>query len=195
MSRPTLIVFARAPAIGVGKTRLARDVGRVEAWRLYRGMSAGLIRSLRDPRWRMVVRVSPDRAARGRGLQPQGGGDLGERLRRAIRAYGRAPVAVIGTDAPEASPARVWAAFRAARAAGAAFGPADDGGFWILALSARRARRVAFAGVRWSTARALADAEAAVGASARVETLADVDDGAALAAWRARTRGRRLYRS
>jgi hypothetical protein len=47
MTRPTLIIFARAPAIGVGKTRLARDVGRVEAWRLYRAFSARLLRSLR----------------------------------------------------------------------------------------------------------------------------------------------------
>lgn len=44
MNRPTLIVFARAPAVGVGKTRLARDVGRVEAWRAYRAMSLPLIR-------------------------------------------------------------------------------------------------------------------------------------------------------
>ena len=39
MTRPTLIVFARAPGIGVGKTRLARDVGAVEAWRVYRSMA------------------------------------------------------------------------------------------------------------------------------------------------------------
>ena len=194
MGRPTLIVFARAPAIGVGKTRLARDVGRVEAWRVYRALSGSLFRRLRDPRWRVVVRLAPDRAAIGRDVEPQGRGGLGDRLERALRAHASAPVAVIGTDAPEVTPARVWAALRAARRTGVAFGPADDGGFWLLALTARRARRVRFAGVRWSSVHALADSERAMGRTTRVETLADVDDGADLAAWRSRAR-RTLYRS
>ena len=193
-SRPTLIVFARAPAIGVGKTRLARDVGAVEAWRVYRAMSARLLRRLSDPRWWLVVRIAPDHAARGLGMEPQGRGDLGERLQRAIRAHVRGPVAVIGTDAPEVTPSRVWAALKAAHRAGVAFGPADDGGFWLLALSARRARRAAFPGVRWSSRETLADAERALGPSVRLQTLADVDDGAGLAAWRRRER-RTLYRS
>ena len=55
MARPTLIVFARSPAIGVGKTRLARDIGAVEAWRVYRAMSTRLLWRMRDPRWRAVV--------------------------------------------------------------------------------------------------------------------------------------------
>src|SRR5687768_9358971 len=98
--KPTLIVFARAPAIGVGKTRLARDVGVVEAWRVYRTLSSQLIRRLRDPRWRLVVRVVPDRSSWPSGVvrEPQGPGDLGGRLQRAIRAHARGPVAVVGTD-------------------------------------------------------------------------------------------------
>jgi glycosyltransferase A (GT-A) superfamily protein (DUF2064 family) len=192
-TRPTLIVFARAPAIGVGKTRLARDVGRVEAWRAYRRLSAHVLRTLRDSRWRLVVRLAPDRAARAP-LEPQGRGDLGVRLERALRAHARAPVAVVGTDAPEVTPALVAQAFRALHRSGAAFGPADDGGFWLLALSARMARRVRFTGVRWSTEHTLADAERAVGRAARLPVLADIDDGADLAAWRRRER-RTLYRS
>jgi glycosyltransferase A (GT-A) superfamily protein (DUF2064 family) len=195
-AKPTLIVFARAPAIGVGKTRLARDVGRVEAWRVYRAMSAGLLRTLQDPRWRLVVRLVPDGAARGINVEPQGRGDLGRRLERAIRTHAQSPVAVIGTDAPEASPARVALAFKAARRYGVVFGPADDGGFWLLALDARRARRVRLAGVRWSSAHTLSDTERALGGrSVRVDTLADVDDGAGLSTWRERARARRLYRS
>src|SRR3712207_9021389 len=58
MNRPTLIVFARAPAMGVSKTRLARDVGAVEAWRIYRAMAADVIRRLCDPRWRSEEHTS-----------------------------------------------------------------------------------------------------------------------------------------
>lgn len=182
-AKPVLLIFARVPAIGVGKTRLAREVGRVEAWRLYREMAGGLVRRLRDPRWRTVVRVAPDRGRwPGAVCEPQGAGDLGSRLARAIRAHGgRGPVAVVGTDAPEVSPERVRRAFRAARRTGAAIGPAEDGGFWILALTSKRARRAAFPGVRWSTERACADTAAALGGRvARLEVLTDVDDLASL---------------
>ena len=193
---PTLIVFGRAPAIGVGKTRLARDVGRVEAWRIYRSMSAGLLRNLKDPRWRLMVRIAPDRAASTRpGHEPQGRGGLGQRLERALRDHSRGPVAVIGTDAPDVTRARVWGALKASRKTGAAFGPAGDGGFWLLALTARRARRISFPGVRWSSPQTLADAERAIGRVTRLETLDDIDDGRDLSAWRSARKGRKLYRS
>lgn len=184
MTRPTLVIFARAPAIGVGKSRLARDVGRVEAWRLYRAMSSGLTRRLADPRWRTVTRIAPDRAAtRFAGTEPQGGGDLGRKLERAIRAHAAGPVAVVGTDCPDVDAARVWKAFRACRVAGAALGPAEDGGFWILALSARRARTVSLNGVRWSTPHAFEDTRAALGGEvSMLERLVDVDDLASLRA-------------
>jgi len=184
MSRPTVILFLRVPAIGRGKTRLAKDIGKVEAWRLSRSMTAGVLRRARDPRWRLVVRVTPDGALKG--AEPQGSGDLGARLQRAIRAHASGPVAVIGTDIPDLNAARIAAAFKAARRHGAAIGPADDGGFWILALSSRRARAAAFPGVRWSTAATCEDTIAALeGAVARLETLIDVDDAASLRAWRA----------
>ena len=191
MRKATLIVFARRPAIGLGKTRLARDVGAVEAWRVYRAMSGGLLRRLRDPRWRLVVRVTPDRsrwpadAVR----EGQGTGNLGARLERAIRAHARGPVAVIGTDAPEVTRAHIAQAFAATRGGRAVFGPAEDGGFWLLALSAPRGRRVRLPGVRWSTRHALADAAAALGGEAAYfEKLYDIDDGETLAAWMARSR-------
>ena len=191
MARPTLIVFARAPAIGVGKTRLARGIGRVEAWRVYRGMSEGLLRQLRDPRWRLVVRIAPDRSRwpAGPPREPQGRGDLGHRLERALRAHSRTSIVVIGTDAPEVTAERIARAFRALQRTGAVFGPAEDGGFWLMGLSAARARRVRLPGVRWSTEHALADTVAAVGGAAPVylEALSDIDDAPALAAWRARS--------
>ena len=189
MTRPTLIVFARAPAMGVSKTRLARDVGPVEAWRVYRAMAAGVIRRLHDPRWRLVVRIAPDRATWPPGVErePQGRGDLGARLDRALQAHARGPVAVIGTDAPEMTRQHVARAFREVRRSGVVFGPAEDGGFWLLALSGPRARRVRLSPVRWSSPHALEDTAAAMKAPAvLLETLHDVDDGRALRAWRRR---------
>ena len=197
MARPTLIVFARAPAMGVSKTRLARDVGVVEAWRVYRAMAERLVRTLADPRWRLVVRVTPDGAKwPAAQWEPQGRGDLGQRLERALRAHAGAPVAVIGTDAPEVTRERVAQAFREVRRTGVVLGPAEDGGFWLLALSARQARRASFDGVRWSSPHALEDAAAALDTPAvLLEVLSDVDDGRALRACRDRAVEARVHRT
>ncbi len=190
MTRPTLIVFARAPAIGVGKSRLARDVGRVEAWRLYRGWLAGVLRTLRDPRWRLVVRLAPDRVhLSGVEAEPQGRGDLGQRLVRAMRSHSLGPVAVVGTDAPEIARADVARALRATQGGRAVFGPAADGGFWVLALGPREARRITLDGVRWSTGQTMEDTIVSIGRPVvRLRTLVDVDDGAALRVLRAARR-------
>lgn len=174
MPRPTLIVFARSPAIGVGKTRLVKDVGAVEAWRLYRAISTRLLWKLRDPRWRLVLWLEgarPDAAWPEVPVETQGSGDLGQRLSRALH---RRRVAVVGTDAPGVTRAHIAAAFRA----GNAIGPADDGGFWLLAL--RDGHRARFDGVRWSSRHTLEDTLKALGPLQRLETLIDVDDLASL---------------
>jgi glycosyltransferase A (GT-A) superfamily protein (DUF2064 family) len=188
MARPTLIIFARSPAIGVGKTRLARDIGRVEAWRVYRAMSARVLWAVRDPRWRTVLRLEGGRADAAwprLAFKPQGRGDLGLRLTRAFRAHAGAGVAVIGVDAPDVTRSRVAGAFRARNA----IGPATDGGFWLLALGPRRARSVTFEGIRWSSACTLRDTVEALGSLTMLETLTDIDDAAGLAAWRSTGRG------
>ena len=96
-------------------------------------------------------------------------------------------MAVIGTDAPEMTREHVARAFRQVRRTGVVFGPAEDGGFWLLALSGPRARRVRLSPVRWSSPHALEDTAAALKAPAvLLELLSDVDDGGALRAWRRR---------
>ena len=59
-----LVVMAKQPRAGRVKSRLARDVGAVEATRFYRVTLQRLIRRLgRDRRWTTVLAVSPDGAA------------------------------------------------------------------------------------------------------------------------------------
>jgi uncharacterized protein len=187
----TLIVMAKAPALGRGKTRLARDAGRVAALRINRALHAHTLRVACAGRWRVILAVSPDRARADRlpGVWPshlariaQGGGTLGARLARVMGRV-RGHVAVIGTDCPDLDARDVAAAFKALGRAPVAVGPALDGGFWILA--ARRACDVtrAFRDVRWSTQHTLDDLEKGLRApSVRLRTLSDIDT---LEDWRA----------
>ena len=121
-------------------------------------------------RFRLPVRVA---------RIPQGGGDLGVRMDRAFRRFPHGRVAIIGCDIPDAGPSDALAAFRALGSAHAAFGPAADGGYWLVAMSPRRPAHP-FAAVRWSTEHALADTLANFGGRrvALLRTLHDVDTAA-----------------
>jgi len=191
-ARPLLIVFTKAPYLGQAKSRLAAGVGKVHANRLYRAMIRRVLRRVRDPRWDTLLYVTPDRDAARLfgGVWPadmprmlQGRGSLSPRLARAFAA-GR-PIAVIGTDCPQVRARDIAAGFKALRGAPCVFGPADDGGFWLMAMHGPVPARV-FDGVAWSTGTTLSDVERNIsGRALRLRTLIDVDDIDALRAVRA----------
>ena len=186
--KDTVIVFARAPRLGTVKRRLAREIGDRAALRFYAGSLARLLRALlRDRRFRTVLAVTPDRARTRWPVRvpaiAQGGGNLGTRMHRACARYRRGRVAIVGSDIPDTEADDLAAAFRAVRRGGAAFGPAMDGGYWLVALGSRRPARP-FADVRWSSQHALADTLRNF-AGRRVvllRTLRDVDTAADLRA-------------
>ena len=202
MMRARLYVFVRAPALGAVKRRLAAGVGAVEALRFYRAATESLLRRVgRDPRWDTVLAVTPDTAARGVSSWPagfarvgQGGGDLGARMGRILAGDPTVPVAIAGSDIPELGARHVESAFAALRDADLVFGPAADGGYWLIGRRPGAATRGLFDGVRWSSPHALADTRANVPPRRRVallETLEDVDDAEAYARWRIRRNARR----
>jgi hypothetical protein len=182
-----LIVFAKAPLPGAVKTRLARGIGTVAAWRFYRRTLAQLLqRVARDPRWDTVVALTPDRYAqknlrifKGLPHTPQGFGDLGRRMAEAFLRAGTRPAVLVGGDIPDLTRRHITEAFQALGRADAVFGPAEDGGFWLVGLRCpgRDARRL-FRRVRWSGPYALADTLGNLGPPRRaelIETLRDVD--------------------
>jgi glycosyltransferase A (GT-A) superfamily protein (DUF2064 family) len=85
---------------------------------------------------------------------------------------------VIGADIPGISRAHVARAFRALGASDAVFGPAHDGGYWLVGLKRTRVLPSGlFRGVRWSTEHALTDTRASIPdlKIAYVDSLRDVD--------------------
>jgi rSAM/selenodomain-associated transferase 1 len=179
--RDTVVVFARAPRLGAVKRRLARDLGDRAALDFHRRTMVALLRRLvADRRFRTVLAVTPDRARFPLPVRVaragQGGGDLGTRMHRAVLRVPRGRVVIIGCDIPAARAADVRNAFRALGRADAVFGPAEDGGYWLVGLALRRPARP-FGAVRWSTAYALADTLANFRGRrvAMLRTLRDVD--------------------
>lgn len=184
-----LVIFARVPQFGRVKRRLAKSVGPAKAMRFYRQTLADQIRRLsRDRRWIVWLFVTPDHALRHPAwqdiprarLRGQGAGDLGARMKRPFQQLPPGPVVLVGSDIPEMRPHHIARAFALLGRHDLVFGPASDGGFWLI--GARRGRplpRSMFTGVEWSTAKALADTLATIPASCSVgiaDTLDDVDD-------------------
>lgn len=188
--RRRLIVMVKEPRPGRVKTRLGRDIGMTAAAWWFRHQCRALIRRLRDQRWQLILAVSPDHAGLSSRVWPQelarwpqGPGDLGDRMARLFIDLPPGPVLIIGADIPGIRPHHIEAAFRALGAFDAVFGPAADGGYWLIGLNRRQPlRRKTFDGVRWSTRHALADTLQRLPSHriAFVDTLQDVDTGADL---------------
>lgn len=178
--KPTLILFTKAPRWGTVKSRLAARIGPMAALRFHRAQVGRMTRHLSDPRWRLVLAVTPDHArgpwTTGRPHWPQGRGDLGNRMIRALNRAG-GPAVLIGSDIPGITPAHIARAFVLLRQADVVFGPAEDGGFWLLGLR-RPLAEDAFTGVRWSTDATLADCRDRLAGHtvALGDCLADVDE-------------------
>jgi len=178
--RPTLVLFTRVPRLGAGKRRLARDIGAVAALRFERLMLARSLRRLgRDRRWQLRLAITPDADATRLGATPQGRGDLGVRMGRALASCPTGPALLVGSDIPGLTAVRIAEAFALLGRHDLVLGPARDGGFWLVGV---RHRPFDFDDVRWSTRHALADVLANLPRSVSVgfaATLDDVDDGAA----------------
>ena len=193
MMKRHLVIFARAPQAGRVKRRLGKEIGMMEAARFYRRILDEQIRRLtRDPRWTVWLFITPDTALGHPAWHlvpvsqrmPQRQGDLGRRMKLPFAALPPGPVVLVGSDIPAMRAPHIARAFALLGRNDLVFGPARDGGFWLV--GARRSRplpRSLFTDVRWSTATALADTLAGLPRHVRValaETLDDVDDADSL---------------
>lgn len=155
-----LLVMAKSPVPGRVKTRLTPPFSPQQAARLAAASLADtLATAARVPAARHVIALdgAPGRWLPGCfGVIGQRGGGLDERIAAAlgdVHAGFRVPVVLIGMDTPQVTTEMLTAALRplADGTADAVFGPAEDGGFWLLGL--RRPDPALVRGVPMSTAR------------------------------------------
>lgn len=196
-SRPVAILFLKAPLIGAVKTRLAADIGAPAALRFYRETAQRIgARLAQCPEWDLVVAVAPRRSARhlrralprlaGLPCIDQGEGDLGLRMARCLDRFAPRPRLLFGADIPGIDAGAIGRAFDLLRGSDMLFGPAEDGGFWLVGQRGPARCSRLFEGVPWSHPETLAATLRNVPRHRRAafaETLADIDDGAALRAW------------
>jgi rSAM/selenodomain-associated transferase 1 len=200
----TVVVFARWPAPGRVKTRLAPALSGAPACDLHVAMLKDTLAAVRGAGADRRVLCWADAPAdalpsaipgtEGCEWSSQGEGALGERLERALATLlahdGR--IVFTGSDAPEITSAALDRAFLALATFDLVIGPTPDGGYHLIGLS--RIAPGLFHDVAWSTPYACDDtlrAARALGLS--VETLAplaDVDTGADLAGLIARLSAR-----
>ena len=182
--------MAKVPVMGRVKTRLAREVGAVEAVRFFRHTVGNVLARVgRDRRWQTSISVAPDTGIaspfwpRNSARKHQGSGDLGQRMQRVMDEAGSGPVIIIGTDIPAITATHIARAFSQLRSADAVLGAAPDGGYWLFGLRRSPRIRAPFRAVRWSTPTTLTDTTANLMCSriTMTDTLCDVDNAAELA--------------
>lgn len=161
MTERAILLFTKPARAGRVKTRLIGALTAEEAARLHEAFLLDLVdRFSTGPAdlriyWALAddepIPESPP------GGRRQGGAGLGERLAGAIAASVDVDrVAVVGSDHPELTVERIEEAFAALEAgADVVFGPAVDGGYYLVALRPRELRAELFARIPWSTGRVL----------------------------------------
>ena len=159
-----LLLFTKPAREGRVKTRLIGDLTAAEAAALHAAFLEDLLDRLRAGEFelRIAWALEPGEAIP-EGPWPgmrQEGGDLGERLYRALHdaaAAGAGAVAALGSDHPTLPLEIVHRAFETIESgADVVLGPAEDGGYYLIALRAGAVTPRLFAEIAWSTDQVLA---------------------------------------
>ena len=162
------IMLARYPRLGEVKTRLVPPLTAEEALALHDALARHTLRALLavqatgDAQAEVrtdaaFARVAFDWLGRGFKARYQGEGDLGDRIRLAFgESFGRGAdrVVVVGSDCPQLRAGHIREALERLDHVDVVLGPADDGGYYLVALrreSAKRSVPTLFSGVAWGT--------------------------------------------
>jgi uncharacterized protein len=152
-----LAIFAKSPQPGLVKTRLTPPLTLEEGAELYRCMLLDCVRRVSALPVDTFIFYDGDeaffrRTFPGVHLIHQGAGGLGLRLETAfdkLESLGYGARVVIGTDAPDLPLRFIEEACRLLEAGtDAVFGPAEDGGYYLVALSGRHVEL--FREIPWS---------------------------------------------
>ncbi len=190
-ARPIVLLYTKPAVPGRVKTRLIGTVTSEQAAQLHAAFLEDVTMTLEGTSAELQIAWAledgeslPETSHPGFRQEGQG---LGERLWNGLSlAAERAPlVAAVGSDHPEMPASRLEEAFRRLRGgADVVLGPAEDGGYYLVAVRREGLRQELFDGIPWSTSGVLAatlERADALGLSVELlEEGTDVDDAADL---------------
>ena len=189
-----LYIIAKAPRVGLAKTRLGRAIGDEAAIALYRAFLRDLGARFANAPFECGWYVTPPDAwddisplvgpcGRGRRVLLQNDGDLTERQRELFSgaaARGEERVVLIASDSPQLTIEVVEEAFRELDRHDLVVGPTYDGGYYLIGMRIGKGLCDVFGGVPMSTGTVLGDVVARAGSLGLsvgwVETTFDVDE-------------------
>jgi uncharacterized protein len=156
-----LIVFQKNFILGKVKTRLAAGIGDHAALNAYKYLTIHTFKKIADLKDTDIFIFfntqveAPDAALSGQKVftSLQKGSDLGEKMKNAfaeVRQLGYKSIAIIGTDCPGISSTILDQAFAELVDADVVFGPAMDGGYYLLGM--KEENDFLFEKIPWSTA-------------------------------------------
>lgn len=163
MSIPCVLIFAKYPTPGRVKTRMVPPLTDEQAADLHLASLLAVCENVRRAGLSdvKVVATPDDRVDDFRrlfgtvigGVWPQGDGNLGDRLVRAVRRAfeeSAGPVILLGADSPTLPTTTLASAVASLEDSEVAIGPCADGGYYLLAL--RREAPELFEAIDWGSA-------------------------------------------
>jgi uncharacterized protein len=165
-----IIIFARYPAPGKVKTRLADALGKEKAADFYRTCAKKTFDECRKAGGASYIYYSDGRDAAaikkwvgpGFHFAPQIGQTLSERLTNSLEEVfrkGAKRVMVVASDTPDLSTEILRKAANGLAHYNVVIGPAYDGGYYLMAM--KKVHAGLFEGITWSTGRVLEETLAA----------------------------------
>lgn len=142
MSKNLLLIFTRNPELGKVKTRLAKSLGNEKALEIYKF----LLHRTKEVTQQLSCDIAVFYSVKVREndiwenqlykKHQQKGNDLGERMYNAFKdsfKKGYEKVAIIGSDLYDLEPKHIETAFAQLDTNDVIIGPAEDGGYYLLA--------------------------------------------------------------
>ena len=159
MSKKLLIVFVKNIKLGKVKTRLAKAIGDNGAYNIYKELVKITEKATEDVVVDKLIYFSDtliDTKWKHVEKRIQQGVDLGARMENAFKEgfeNGYDKIVLIGSDLPDISSTIIEQSFTALEKKEVVFGPAEDGGYYLIGLS--RLHSCIFKNKAWSTSNLL----------------------------------------
>jgi uncharacterized protein len=188
-------IFAKQPAAGAVKTRLARETTPEWACEVAAAFLGDTLDRAATVQAERIIAFAPEEgrawfetAAAGRfDLQPQVDGDLGRRMQAFFdQQVGRGAdcTVIIGADSPTLPVEFIHEAFEAFDlGADVVLGPASDGGCYLIGFGPLGLEPTCFEGIQWSSAHVLAQTVGRLGPAMSLRLLPPWYDVDTLADW------------